>query len=194
MKLTNNKLRLKAHFRVEPVNEGDVVLLLSEEGFYPFEGALYKQLIPLLDGNNTFQEIASQLQEKYSPVDVARVINQLSQDNYLANDSESLSTEQSAFWNAQNIKISSPSGANRVSIHTHGSVNAEPLVTALQALNIQISDTHPDLKIALAEDYLNPDLKEFNQKAAAPWMLVKPVGVQIWIGPVFVPCVQYTWQ
>ena len=194
MKLTNNKLRLKAHFRVELVSEDDVVLLLSEEGFYPFEGTFYKQLIPLLDGNNTFQEIASQLQEKYSPIEVARVINQLTQDNYLANDSDSLSTEQSAFWDAQNVKIISPSGANRVSIHAYGSVNTEPLLTALQALDIHTSDTQPVLKIALAEDYLNPDLREFSQEAAAPWMLVKPVGVQIWIGPVFVPEKTACWE
>jgi ribosomal protein S12 methylthiotransferase accessory factor len=47
-----------------------------------------------------------------------------------------------------------------------------------------------DFTIVVTDDYLQPGLDEINSQALRtqkPWMLVKPVGATIWIGPIFVP-------
>ncbi|MBW4622954.1 MAG: TOMM precursor leader peptide-binding protein [Cyanosarcina radialis HA8281-LM2] len=47
-----------------------------------------------------------------------------------------------------------------------------------------------DFTVVLTDDHLQPGLDEFNSQALRsqkPWMLVKPVGATIWVGPIFVP-------
>jgi ribosomal protein S12 methylthiotransferase accessory factor len=44
--------------------------------------------------------------------------------------------------------------------------------------------------VVLTDDYLQPELVEINQQAlqtGQPWLLVRPVGTLLWLGPVFVP-------
>jgi thiazole/oxazole-forming peptide maturase SagD family component len=48
----------------------------------------------------------------------------------------------------------------------------------------------------LTDDYLREDLGEINRRALAegrPWLLVKPVGLELWIGPIFVPGATGCW-
>jgi bacteriocin biosynthesis cyclodehydratase domain-containing protein len=47
-----------------------------------------------------------------------------------------------------------------------------------------------DLSMVLTADYLDPQLEEVNRQAldsGRPWMLARPRGTTVWIGPVFVP-------
>jgi ribosomal protein S12 methylthiotransferase accessory factor len=47
-----------------------------------------------------------------------------------------------------------------------------------------------DFTVVVTDDYLQLGLDEINSQALRtqkPWMLVKPVGATIWIGPIFVP-------
>ena len=42
----------------------------------------------------------------------------------------------------------------------------------------------------MSDDYLQLGLERFNEEALRrqqPWMLVKPVGATLWIGPLFIP-------
>ncbi|MCP5102023.1 MAG: TOMM precursor leader peptide-binding protein [bacterium] len=53
------------------------------------------------------------------------------------------------------------------------------------------------MKVVLADDYERVELRDHNREAmasGAPWMLVKPVGVELWIGPVFIPGKTGCWQ
>jgi oxazoline/thiazoline synthase len=47
-----------------------------------------------------------------------------------------------------------------------------------------------DAAVVLAGDYLDPQLEEVNRQAlesGRPWMLARPRGTAVWVGPVFVP-------
>ncbi len=81
------------------------------------------------------------------------------------------------------------------------------MIVSLQALQIQIATEadRSDLTIVLTDDYLQPQLAEFNRQALAqptgttieaptPWLLVKPFGSIVWIGPMFEPQVTACWQ
>ncbi len=89
-----------------------------------------------------------------------------------------------------------------VSVTSFGDVPTEPLILALESLGIQVrsSQSHQGLKslaVVLTNDYLQPNLRDFNQAAVdanQPWVLVKPVGVELWIGPIFNPGRTGCWQ
>lgn len=53
-----------------------------------------------------------------------------------------------------------------------------------------IIHTPADLTLVCTDDYLREDVQAFNRQAWAarqPWMLLKPVGATLWLGPVIVP-------
>lgn len=54
-----------------------------------------------------------------------------------------------------------------------------------------------EVEIVLTDNYLQEGLAEFNRqalKSGRSWMLVKPVGTTVWIGPLFVPGKTGCWE
>ena len=75
-------------------------------------------------------------------------------------------------------------------------VSISQFKTALESLNIQVSDK-ADIEIVLTNDYLHNDLYAHNQRAlnsSRPWLLLKPVGTIVWLGPIFQPGKTGCWQ
>ena len=82
--------------------------------------------------------------------------------------------------------------STKIAVKSCGSLPVEDFMTNLRSLEIQIaqeSDSDPAaLTVVLSEDFLAPNLAEFNQKSLqsqTPWMLVKPVGTMVWLSPIF---------
>lgn len=90
-----------------------------------------------------------------------------------------------------------------VAVKTCGSLPTYDLINILKSLNIQLANTG-DITVVLTDDYLHPQLAEFNQQALnsqSPWMLVNPLGTMAWIGPIFHPqktgcweCLAHRWR
>lgn len=87
---------------------------------------------------------------------------------------------------------------SNIAIQALDGIDPAEWVAALDAIGIQVVQHHGgaaddqtiDLTVVLTQDYLNPALEEWNQKALrsrTPWLLVKPTGTMIWIGPLFNP-------
>ena len=54
-----------------------------------------------------------------------------------------------------------------------------------------------DVTVAVTDDYLRPALAAWNARSLAsgkPWLLVKPMGMETWIGPLFVPGRTGCWE
>jgi ribosomal protein S12 methylthiotransferase accessory factor len=54
-----------------------------------------------------------------------------------------------------------------------------------------------DLSVVLCDDYLDPRLAQIDlthRIAGKPWLLAKPVGAQVWLGPVFQPGESPCWH
>ena len=190
------KLQFKPHFQVEIV-QPNTVYLLSEESSIALTGNLYCQLAPYLDGNYTISEIITQLQGKVDFSSIYYAINKLKAKNYLTENFNQQPRQVSAFWSELNLD---PNIAfNRlqetsVSITAYGDVPTEFLTTTLKSLGVQVRNSSTpnlsniSLAVVLTDDYLRPELAEFNQKAltaSTPWILVKPVGTKLWLGPIF---------
>ncbi len=70
-----------------------------------------------------------------------------------------------------------------------GNVSVSEFCSILVNFGIQIkNDNTSVLDVVLIDDYLHPDILEIHKKnleTRRPWMLIKPNGYQIWLGPIF---------
>ena len=174
------KPRFKPHFHIETVGE-ETVYLLSEQGQFALSGKLYVKLAPLLDGNHTVDQIVGQLKSETPLLAIYHALADLENKSYLSEANSAIPDSAAAFLSL--LDIDSTAAINKlqnttVSTIACGNVESESFQTALSALNIPVSETG-DLTVVLTDDYLQPNLDEFNSKALhnqKPWLLVKAVG------------------
>ena len=186
-----NKPKFKAYFRVETL-EPDSVFLLSEKNRFFLIGRLYYLLAALLDGYHTIGNIIDKLQGQASAPEICYALMSLESKGYIVETDDILPPEKTAFWNFFDVEsnvAASRLQATRVAVTSFGTVTPEPFISILESLNIQVCDDG-DICVVLTDDYLQSGLDVFNQealKSQRPWMLVKPVGTVIWVGPIFEP-------
>ena len=190
--------RWKAHLRVEEV-AGEGVFLLSEKGPTLLRGRLYELIAPLIDGRQSADDIADQLENRLAAAEVYHALGQLEQKGYLAETNGCRTHEYDAFWHIQDIE---PGAAARrlaemtVEVKSLAGLEVNPLVAALRGLEVPVGEGGR-LRVVLTDDYLRAGLEACNREAldsGRPWLLVKPVGCRIWIGPVFVPHQTGCWE
>ncbi len=185
------KPKFKSCFRVETV-EAEGVFLLSERGTIILRDRLYHLLVPLLDGNLTADEIAERLQDKLPAPYIYYALMELEQKGYLVENDEILPANLAVFCQHLNVNVEDAYHrlqATKVAVKALGTLSALEFIATLESLQIQVAD-EADLEVVLTDDYLRTELVEINQKnlvRSRPWMLVKPTGTIIWIGPIFHP-------
>ena len=104
---------------------------------------------------------------------------------------------EAAFWSALNVdaRAAERVAAATVSLATFGSIDREACAAQLEQLGLRVA-SEGSLQVAVTDDYLQEGLAELNASAlgaGTPWLLVKPVGIQLWIGPLFRPGVTGCW-
>ena len=190
--------QFKAHLRVESL-PAQGLFLLSERRQTVLRGRLYELVAPLIDGVRSADAIAELLDGKLCPADVYYTLGQLEKQGWLAESNGRESASARAFWHVQDID---PTVAVRrlaqttVAITTFGGIDSEPLATALRALQVDVAG-EGQLGVVVSDDYLRSGLESFNKAAldsGQSWMLIKPVGSHIWLGPLFRPGQTACWQ
>ncbi|MBD2530124.1 TOMM precursor leader peptide-binding protein [Nostoc flagelliforme FACHB-838] len=186
-----NQPRFKACFRVETL-EPDSVFLLSEKDNFFLKGRLYYLLAALLDGCHNVDSIVNKLQGQASTAEIYYALTSLENKGYIIETDDMISDENAAFWNFLDVDpkvATSRLQTTKVAVTSFGTVTPEPFLSMLESLNIQVGDDG-DISVVFTDDYLRADLDAFNQKALKfqrPWMLVKPIGTIVWVGPIFHP-------
>jgi ribosomal protein S12 methylthiotransferase accessory factor len=181
--------RFMSHFRVEVV-PGEGVFLLSELKQSVLQGRLYELVAPCLDGRSV-EAICAQLRGQATGAQVLYTLGQLERKGYVAEIDDTLPPEQAALWALQGVDGASVAqmAEARVAVHGIGPVDAEALGRVLESLGVRLGGD-ASLTVVLTDGYLRQELREHNAAALAsgrPWLLVKPTGRVVWIGPVFVP-------
>lgn len=192
-----NKPKFKSCFHIETL-ESDV-FLISEKDDFLLRGNLYQQLAQLIDGKHTVDDIIEQCQSQASVAEIYYALMLMEQKGYIVENHDDLPSEVEAFWDILNVErreTISRLEATKVSVTTFGKVPIKEFISTLELLNIKVDD-EGDIAVVLADDYLQEGLAAFNQKALQlkrPWMLVKPGGTTIWIGPIFYPGKTGCWE
>ena len=192
----------KAELRVVPV-AGAGALLLSDDEVRILPGRAYERLVPLVDGRRSDDEIVAAAVERGLDAATAwHALFKLESNGHVTRRRPVLDREASAFWAGLGVDPAAALGAlrsARVRVFSISTVDAECFGRALARCGIAASlppldeaggGSGGDFDVVLADDYLADDLLALDEAARSAgrrWMLVRPTGMQIWIGPLLVP-------
>jgi ribosomal protein S12 methylthiotransferase accessory factor len=169
----------------------------------------YDIVLPLLDGRKTSDEIADQLRGEMPPAEVYFTLMHLEERGYIVDNedrSEKTAVEECSLLSRNPVGFGS--NVKKVfvlvdNLTSHADVG-ERFVAALDEAGIQaatesprFAETYNLLRVALADDYLAAPLEQYHTERKSDgtsWLLVKPVGVTAWVGPLFSACSAVCWQ
>lgn len=196
------KTKLKNRYHVE-ILDSEYVFLMTEAGHYVLKGGVFIKMLPLLDGSHTAQEIVSALRNEFSPMQVMYALTHLSKQGYITEPVNAMPDSIAAYWESFGVSAREAAerlGAMKVSISALGDTlqAQDEFVTLLDEHGILHTDgDDADFSVVFVDDYLQAGLRDINERAlktGRPWMLVKPVGATLWIGPIFKPGETACWQ
>jgi ribosomal protein S12 methylthiotransferase accessory factor len=189
----------KAHLQAVPVHP-DKVFLLSEFAQRVVRGRSSLRVIELIDGLRSTDEIVAALDPHVSMRQVYYVLALLHQQGYLEEACPDGDRPAGAYWTSLGIDRREARGRlERASVRVIalGAAGPQPLTAALTEAGVRLLDAaEADLWVVLADDYLRDELAAINGAALAlgkPWLLVRPSGVEVWVGPLFRPQVTGCW-
>jgi oxazoline/thiazoline synthase len=111
----------------------------------------------------------------------------------------SLPTPFAAFWSelgVDRMPLSGMLGTAVIETSVHGDVSAAAFADIAAAFGLPTA-AYGSIHLAITDDYLQSRLDEVNRSCLSrgiPMLIVKPVGVKIWIGPLIVPGSSACWK
>ncbi len=190
---------LRPHLKLEVV-EGHGAFILSGSGQIVLRGRLYELVTPLLDGRPV-EDVCYQLRSLVEPAKVFYTINKLEQRGLIYDATDQPELTGVARWSEQGMNPAEALNSFSSKTVTVKSVGVDDedvraFSALLESSSIRLGDDG-DFTVVLTDHYLRRELQQINlaaMKTGKPWMLVKPVGVEIWMGPVIVPNKTACWE
>ena len=179
MKRSNNNHKLVLGRRLVPfVQSNDTLLLVSEDGAVTFRGRIYVDLAKNLVTGVTREELHQRLGDVYSSEDLSSSLEEFLEGG-LTGVSSTESRAATAYW--EDLNVTAATGPLAV-VNLCG-LQGESVIEAIKANGLRIS---PDARrvLVVTDDYLRPELEIVAGKKL-DWLIAKPIGHTIWIGPVF---------
>ncbi len=188
---------LRAHLRPH-VEVGVGVVLLGEDRRHLLKGAVYEHVTPLLTGQHSTDEIVDRLVDACSAEEVYYAVSQLVARGFVREAGGGVGQGTEAFWDGAGI---GPVLAERrlaawsVRVEQLG----EPLLVDAASVLRQHGlcvEQEAAIDVVLTSDYLHPLVRDHHRDAVPerPWLLCKPTGRSVWIGPLFVHGTTSCWQ
>ncbi len=185
----------KRHLGVAVV-PGDAVYVLSEDEAAALRGPHLESLVPLLDGTRDFTAVRRELPEDVPAEQAAGLLARLAETQVVGLRSAAGSAADRsalAYWDAIGGDGEAATAAvARGRVALAGAASAPAAAEALGASGLTVVERaeEADLSVVLCRDYLDAGLSEVDarQRAAGrPWLLAKPAGARLSIGPFFTP-------
>ena len=175
----------KQCFHIEVLSQDQIVLLTEGKQFL-LKGIPYVLLSPyLIKGGLSLNEIIECLADQIPGNIIHQAIENLEKNGYLA---ESLAKSPNhAFWH----EIGADPHVNHdksVSIVSIGDVDTTTLASILTDMGAHINKESASLTLVVTDHYLRPEISAWNlrlRQNQQPWMLIKPNGTILWMGPLF---------
>ena len=180
---------LAPHLDFRPVGD-DGTLLTSESFNTLLRGRVHRDLLPLLDGRRGREDIVAALAGAHPGTDIGAALTALAARGYVVSGEHGMEPGRAAYWSALGASprhAEDALAASRVAVLGDGDGR---LAERLAALGVGVVADGAALSVVLCADYLDQRHAEFNRQridSGAPWLLVRPAGVQAMFGPVFRP-------
>ncbi len=191
--------RLKYCYHAEFLDDSTVILS-SEKDSVVLTGKRYIQVLSKIhDRGMGMDALAENLKEQISPMDVFMAIQVLETKGYLTEATPQMPEGMCAYWNALEMDVPRLWDVLESESISLQFVGIEPMPIfqqTFESFGLRIRETG-SLTLVITDDYAHPDLAAFNRNAVEKgqsWMLVNPVGVEIWLGPMFIPGKTGCWE
>jgi len=171
---------------------GAGIFLVSEHQSCLLRDPVFRSIVPVLDARTAVCGIDELLETGLDPVEVFRAIDSLRRNDYIEEQKDELPLQQASFW--QTAGACSGAAADRlldnpVRVIAIGDLDPGPLTALLSDSGARLAGDARRWVVATS-DYLHSDVGRVAEEARAAgseWLLCRPVGTEIWIGPVFGP-------
>ncbi|QFZ21149.1 TOMM precursor leader peptide-binding protein [Saccharothrix syringae] len=189
------RIGFRRHLRPEIV-QGDAVYLFSENGVTALQGPHVELLASLLDGTRDHAALLRDLRRELPAEQAGRLLTKLLAAGLIGTrpPDDTGNAAALAYWDAAGLDACAAAAATRaarVGVVAVGGAGTEGLVAALRRAELEVGvGAGPDLSVVVCDDYLSPalrDVDEQHRRDGTPWLLLKPNGAQVWVGPVFTP-------
>ncbi|CAL9428902.1 TOMM precursor leader peptide-binding protein [Streptomyces sp. enrichment culture] len=196
----------RRHLRVEVVPD-DATYLISEHGITALRAPHLEAVAPLLDGS---RDLAALLRDTPAPLPTERLtalLAQLADAGFIEyreqRGCEPTEHSAEAYWELAGLEgrpTRLRTASTLVELRTVGDLDARHAVRALRASALAVTaEPAPDaaLTVVICDDYLAPRLGDLDAEfraAGRPWLLAKPTGATVWVGPVFRPGAGACWS
>ncbi len=171
----------------------NLLFLLDEHRKVVMQGAIYPLLVPFLDGEHDISQILAGVGDRAQLFDVYQALNALTQNGCLVEGLENPKSNISAYQEyIRPIKVGHYQAFEKykLAIHAIGNTDASLLSAALTANGVTVDNDNSEILIVLTDDYARPELESLNSEHlinGRPWLLAKPEGMILWVGPFFIP-------
>ena len=177
---------MSPHLRFHRLDEQQT-LLVSESFNTLLHGDLYGSLLPRLDGRHSPNEIVDALEGDHAATDVLAAIVSLSAKGYVISADHGMDRDRAAYWSSMGA---SPRWVEQRLAQSRVEVEGGDgrLVRRLEEIGANGPTDDPKLTVVVCDDYLEAHLGQVNRRrleARAPWMLVRPRGMEVLFGPIF---------
>jgi ribosomal protein S12 methylthiotransferase accessory factor len=188
-----------ARLHVQPI-AGEGVAFIGESGGVFLDDPVVSQVTGLIDGRRSSSAIAAALAPHVAQEDVLNALRSLTQSRVIG-ESADVPAGLAALWSefgVDELRLRSLLQATQLGVIPLTDDGHAELSLALMRLGLTVGGgVDRMLDVVLVEDYLDPRLAQVNDQALAqrrPWLPVKASGVNIWVGPVFLPWESACWQ
>jgi ribosomal protein S12 methylthiotransferase accessory factor len=190
--------QLRPHYKAISISDQGV-LLLHENGARVLRGSLYERLIPLLDGTRTVDQLVESLSQDFTAAEVYFTLIFLQSRGYLCQALSTLQPAEAAFWSSLGVDPEQAASLIRsscVALYWSGPRSDSGIVAtisrALTDVGVVVIDniSEADLILVVSETYLEPELEELNRRfrlESKRWLMLRPRGRELWLGPLFEP-------
>lgn len=179
--------------------DGEHVLLLGEHANHLLTGAAYPRVAKLLDEGTTVPEMLDGAPSVLAAAELLYVLQRLEKLGLIRESVDALPRREAALWDALGVDpdaATRATAARRVTIQTFGELASARVAEALSSAGVNLA-ADGDLLLALTDDYLRPELAAVNEQRlldGRPWMLARPAGSMLWIGPLLRPGTTACWE
>jgi ribosomal protein S12 methylthiotransferase accessory factor len=191
--------RLKYNYHVEFLDDENVLLVSEDQRSILSDKRCRLVLAEIHQNSISADELVAKLEGKMSAFDIYHTLNFLEKRGCLTEASPALPQEACAYWNSLGIDVNTLGKILRertVTVETVGPLEPGVFLEAFAAAGVKTNDTGA-LRVIFTDDYERDQFRRINREALAskqPWMLVKPVGLELWLGPIFLPRKTGCWE
>jgi bacteriocin biosynthesis cyclodehydratase domain-containing protein len=180
-----SKLSRSARFTMVSLS-GNRLLCIAENETRVLDRAVYYDVLDQIPAQCDADQIVANLSQRYDELEIQAALAELETLGLVVRDAPAFSQARQAYWELQPVTGTAVSVAHLVP------GGARTIREALVSHGMRITDNAP-LLIVVTDDYLRPEVAQLAAHEGA-WLLAKPTGHVIWLGPFFGAPGQVCWR